>query len=155
MFKEIIIRMKKGYKTMKFPKGIPPTMPDRFLGIPIISTEKCPDDCKNCVEACPTNAISLNGDISIDMGKCIFCLDCIKSCQHERITFSKDYRMAVRNRNDLIISVDQKAVRLATELQGKMRKLFGRSLKIRVVSAGGCNGCEADINVLGTIGWDV
>ncbi len=34
-------------------------------------------------------------------------------------------------------------------------RLFGRSLKLRVVSAGGCNACEADVNVLSTIGWDL
>ncbi|MFZ2491057.1 MAG: hydrogenase, partial [Thermoanaerobaculia bacterium] len=34
-------------------------------------------------------------------------------------------------------------------------RLFGRSLKLRVVSAGDCNGCAADVNVLGTIGWDI
>jgi Ni,Fe-hydrogenase III small subunit len=26
---------------------------------------------------------------------------------------------------------------------------------LRQVSAGGCNACEADVNVLGTIGWDL
>src|SRR5438105_4470490 len=33
--------------------------------------------------------------------------------------------------------------------------MFGRSLKLRVVSAGGCNGCELDVNVLGTIVFDL
>jgi Ni,Fe-hydrogenase III small subunit len=36
-----------------------------------------------------------------------------------------------------------------------IRKLFGRSLKLRQVSAGGCNACEADTNVLGTVAWDL
>jgi Ni,Fe-hydrogenase III small subunit len=36
-----------------------------------------------------------------------------------------------------------------------MLTLFGRSLKLRQVSAGGCNACEADTNVLSTIGWDL
>src|SRR5262249_792545 len=36
-----------------------------------------------------------------------------------------------------------------------LQKLFGRSLRLRQVSAGGCNACEADTNVLGTIGWDL
>ena len=33
--------------------------------------------------------------------------------------------------------------------------MFGRSLKLRQVSAGGCGACEADTNVLGTVGWDI
>jgi Ni,Fe-hydrogenase III small subunit len=46
-------------------------------------------------------------------------------------------------------------LRLAKALDAKMLKLFGRSLKLREVSAGGCNACEADTNVLSTIGWDL
>ena len=46
-------------------------------------------------------------------------------------------------------------VRLAAALDEKLRRLFGRSLRLRQVSAGGCNACEADTNVLGTIGWDL
>src|SRR5438874_10044080 len=37
----------------------------------------------------------------------------------------------------------------------KLMKLFGRSLKLRQVSAGGCNACESDVNVLNTVGWDL
>ena len=37
----------------------------------------------------------------------------------------------------------------------KARRLFGRSLKLRQVSAGGCNGCEADVNVLNTVVFDL
>lgn len=33
--------------------------------------------------------------------------------------------------------------------------LFGRSLRLRQVSAGGDGSAEADLNVLGTIGWDL
>ena len=51
--------------------------------------------------------------------------------------------------------VQGEAYRLAEALEAKSRQLFGRSLKLRQVSAGGCNACEADVNVLGTIGWDL
>jgi Ni,Fe-hydrogenase III small subunit/Fe-S-cluster-containing hydrogenase component 2 len=44
---------------------------------------------------------------------------------------------------------------LARALDGKMRSLFGRSLKLRQVSAGGCNACEADVNVLSTVVFDL
>jgi len=46
-------------------------------------------------------------------------------------------------------------LRLAAALDEKMKSLFGRSLRLRQVSAGGCGACEADVNVLGTIGWDL
>ena len=64
--------------------------------------------------------------------------------------------MAARRREDLILGEPGKEeVRLAAALDEKLRKLFGRSLRLRQVSAGGCGACEADTNVLGTIGWDL
>jgi Ni,Fe-hydrogenase III small subunit len=64
--------------------------------------------------------------------------------------------MATRKRDDLLIGGQGSAeLRLAEALNEKLRKLFGRSLRLRQVSAGGCNACESDINVLGTIGWDL
>ena len=40
-------------------------------------------------------------------------------------------------------------------LSKSMLRLLGRSLKLRQVSAGGCNACEADINVLNTLAFDL
>ncbi|MBU6430373.1 MAG: NADH-quinone oxidoreductase subunit NuoB, partial [Cyanobacteria bacterium REEB65] len=34
-------------------------------------------------------------------------------------------------------------------------RLFGRSLKLRQVSAGGCNACESEVNVLQTVVFDL
>ncbi|HVO23217.1 MAG TPA: NADH-quinone oxidoreductase subunit NuoB, partial [Candidatus Margulisiibacteriota bacterium] len=47
------------------------------------------------------------------------------------------------------------ALQLAHALDEKARRLFGRSLKLRQVSAGGCNACEADVNVLSTVVFDL
>lgn len=64
--------------------------------------------------------------------------------------------MTVRRREDLLLGQPgAEEVRLAAALDEKLRKMFGRSLRLREVSAGGCNACEADVNVLGTIGWDL
>jgi Ni,Fe-hydrogenase III small subunit len=46
-------------------------------------------------------------------------------------------------------------LRLARALEQARLRIFKRSLKLRVVSAGGCNGCEVDVNVLGTLAWDL
>ena len=46
-------------------------------------------------------------------------------------------------------------LKLAEALEAKSRRLFGRSLKLRQVSAGGCNACEADLNVLATVVFDL
>jgi Ni,Fe-hydrogenase III small subunit len=62
--------------------------------------------------------------------------------------------MATNRREDLVLQGDE-AIRVATRLGTKLRRVLGRSLKLRQVSAGGCNGCELDTNVLGTVGWDL
>jgi Ni,Fe-hydrogenase III small subunit len=36
-----------------------------------------------------------------------------------------------------------------------MLRIFGRSMRLRQVSAGGCNACEADVNVLNTPVFDL
>ena len=52
--------------------------------------------------------------------------------------------MAVRRREDLVLGeAGHEQVRLADALDAKLRKLFGRSLRLRQVSAGGCGACEA------------
>jgi Ni,Fe-hydrogenase III small subunit len=61
--------------------------------------------------------------------------------------------MAVRQRADLVLT--GKNLKLANALEGEARRLFGRSLKLRQVSAGGCNGCEAEVNVLNTVVFDL
>jgi Ni,Fe-hydrogenase III small subunit len=64
--------------------------------------------------------------------------------------------MAVRHREDLVIGpAGAEELRLASALSEELKRLLGRSLRLRQVSAGGCNACEADTNVLGTIGWDL
>jgi Ni,Fe-hydrogenase III small subunit len=72
---------------------------------------------------------------------------------HGAVSFTTDYRLAVRNRQDLLFTGETLA--LAKALEKKMLSLFGRSLKLRQVSAGGCNACEADVNVLGTLVFDL
>jgi Ni,Fe-hydrogenase III small subunit len=47
------------------------------------------------------------------------------------------------------------ALQFAQVLDEQTRRLFGRSLKLRQVSAGGCNACEADVNVLNTVVFDL
>jgi Ni,Fe-hydrogenase III small subunit len=46
-------------------------------------------------------------------------------------------------------------LRLADRLAEQTHRILGRSLKLRQVSAGGCNGCEADVNVLNTVVFDL
>ncbi|MFI5368855.1 MAG: 4Fe-4S dicluster domain-containing protein [Spirochaetia bacterium] len=148
-------RLRQGHRTMGFPRGEPPALPARFRGLPVIDQSKCRDGCTSCIEACPTGALARGAGrtLQIDLGKCLFCGDCTAACPTGAVSFSSDYRLAVRNREDLVIGV--KRLRLAEALGKDLRRLLGRSLRLRQVSAGGCAACEADANVLTTVGWDM
>lgn len=152
MIRTLRARFQQKYRTFPFPKKSP-EMPDRFVGRPVIDSHLCPKECKECIDSCPTGAIiySKKG-LQIDIGKCIFCTECVKACPKGAIEFTRDYCLAVRKRNDLLVGKDLK---LASTLDDKMRRLFGHSLKLREVSAGGCNACEADTNVLNTLVFDL
>jgi formate hydrogenlyase subunit 6/NADH:ubiquinone oxidoreductase subunit I len=141
MIKVILARMQQGYRTMKFPAGAPPPVPDRFRGRPEIDGSVCAAGCDACAKACPTKALSREGETRIDLGKCLFCVDCEAACPQGAITFTNDYRLAVRDREALVVGPEDRSVSLATALDKKLKRLFGRSLKLRQVSAGGCNAC--------------
>lgn len=155
MIKALLARLQQGHRTMTYPDGPPPEMPDHFRGAPTFDPGRCPDGCRACAEGCPTGAIRVSGPVpALDLGRCLFCTDCQNSCPQGAIRFSSDYRLAARHRDELLIESGE-TLKLAKALDEKLLKLFGRSLKLRQVSAGGCNACEADVNVLGTVGWDL
>jgi Ni,Fe-hydrogenase III small subunit/ferredoxin len=153
MIKPLLARLQQKHRTIGFPKT-EPVLPEKFCGIPRIDSTKCSADCKLCIDNCPVAAIQKeSNNLTIDLGRCLFCSQCAQNCPDGAINFTRDYRLAARKRADLILSDKEK--KLAQALDVKMKNLFGRSLKLRQVSAGGCNACEADINVLGTIVFDI
>jgi Ni,Fe-hydrogenase III small subunit len=125
MLKILRTRFKQGCRTMLFPKVKAPALPERYRGRPIIAGQK---------DSVDLGVISFNPDSDI--------------------VYSNDYQMAVSQRQDLVLSQDHAMV-LARALNDKMLKIFGRSLKLRQVSAGGCNACELDLNVLNTPVFDL
>jgi len=151
-------RLKRGCETMAYPNGPAPALPDRHGGALKVEASKCADGCTACIPVCPTQAIARppGQPVALDLGRCIFCAACVEICPQAAITQTGDHRMAVTRRDALLLGESgHEQVRLAVALDEKLRKLFGRSLRLRQVSAGGCNACEADTNVLGTIGWDL
>jgi Ni,Fe-hydrogenase III small subunit/Pyruvate/2-oxoacid:ferredoxin oxidoreductase delta subunit len=176
MLKILLARFQQGHRTVGYPDA-PPVLPDRFRGAPMIDAAKCPDGCEKCMEACPTDAIrkwhpqsgggatsatsatsvtsvtKQRGGLAVDLGRCLFCVECANACPAGAIGYSTDHRLAARHREDLVMTASVEA--RVKALDEKMRRLFGRSLKLRQVSAGGCNACEADVNVLGTVVFDL
>lgn len=153
MWRILQTRATQGHRTTAYPAEMP-TLPDRFRGQPVIDSSRCPDGCRECAEACPTEAIRVDEQgPEIDLGRCLFCDECVSACPEGAIRYTAEHRMATRRRDDLIVRGD--VLERVRALDEKMLRLFRRSLKLRVVSAGGCNGCEADVNVLGTIVFDL
>ncbi|MDD2852620.1 MAG: 4Fe-4S binding protein [Desulfuromonadaceae bacterium] len=153
MLKAILARFRQGHRTIKYPDA-PQPLPPRFRGLPLLDASRCDAGCRACAAACPYGAISESGPLKLDMGMCLFCGECTAVCQHNAISFTQDARLASRTRDALTVAAAEE-YRPAKALEGKLLRLFGRSLKLREVSAGGCNACEADTNVLSTIGWDL
>jgi Ni,Fe-hydrogenase III small subunit/NAD-dependent dihydropyrimidine dehydrogenase PreA subunit len=153
MIKAIITRFRQGHRTMAYPDA-PQPMPPRFRGLPFLDGTRCDHDCGACAAACPYGAISAGGTLTLDMGKCLFCNECSTACPQDAVLFSTEASLASRTRSGLTVSANQR-FETAKSLDGELLRLFGRSLKLREVSAGGCNACEADTNVLSTIGWDL
>lgn len=151
-------RLKAGCATMAYPDGPAPALPDRHGGALRVDAVKCAEGCAACVPVCPTEAIGrpAGKPVALDLGRCLFCGECVAACPSKAIVQTRDHRLAVRRREDLVLGAPgQEELRLAAALDAQMKKLLGRSLRLRQVSAGGCGACEADINVLGTIGWDL
>src|SRR5205814_10511762 len=80
-----------------------PELPDRFRAAPALDASRCPDGCRACAEACPTQALAADDSgLRIDLGRCLFCNDCVEACPEGAISFGSDWRLATRARDDLI-----------------------------------------------------
>ncbi|MCC7292075.1 MAG: NADH-quinone oxidoreductase subunit NuoB [Phycisphaerales bacterium] len=145
-------RLHQGRRTTKFPLELP-VLPDAYRGRPQIDASKCPDGCRECVQACPSQALVADGRLTLDLGKCLFCTECVEACPEDAVRYSRDYRMATSRRGDLVITNGE--LRLAERMADDLHRILGRALRLREVAAGSCNACDLDTNVLNTVGWDL
>jgi Ni,Fe-hydrogenase III small subunit/ferredoxin len=147
------VRWLQGRRTVAFP-GEEASLPESFRGRPVLDVSRCPDGCRACADACPTDAILIGEGAAarLDLGRCVFCRDCVEACPEGAIGYTQDYRMAARTREDL---AREEGVKLAEALDRKMLRVFGRSLKLRHVSAGDCSACTAELQALGNVVFDL
>jgi Ni,Fe-hydrogenase III small subunit len=149
MFRAIASRIRQGHRTMRYPAE-PIRMPDRFRGYPDVATLARSAEQDGESSQCPYGAFTSAGGGCLDLGKCLFCAECAAG----GIRFTAEYRLAVTRREHLLVRPGSEH-RDASPLPPDLRRIIGRSLKFREVSAGGCNACESDTNVLSTVGWDL
>ncbi len=153
MFKAVLERVRQKHRTIKYPAE-PAVLPELFRGYPRLDPAKCPAGCKVCTEACQVDAVYHANGLAVDMGKCLFCPECERACPVGALTFTRDEKLAASEREDLVVREGEER-RLAHAMGKELLSLYGRSFRLREVSAGGCNACEADTNVLSTIGFDL
>lgn len=147
-------RWSQGKRTTRFPAA-PPELPERFRGRPVLDASRCVDGCRGCLDACPTQALQAD-PLRLDLGACVFCPACTEACPTGAIAYTTDYQLAASQRDALVLTGDGGAeAPLVDALDRRMRQMFGRSLRLRQVSAGGCNGCEAELVALGNVVFDL
>ena len=76
-------------------------VPATLRGRPALLSEWCNGD-GACTSACPTAAIQTD-PWHIDLGKCLFCGACAEACPSQAITLTREYELATRTREDLIV----------------------------------------------------
>ncbi|MDR3782591.1 MAG: NADH-quinone oxidoreductase subunit NuoB [Candidatus Nitrosotalea sp.] len=120
---------------------------------------------ESILNSCPTRALSTTKDneqttIAIDHGKCIMCGNCSQVAP-EFITIQSKPASPVKIKKQLSeysnshIQSEKSFEEIGNELREKIKKIFGRSLSIREVDAGSCNGCEIEITALNNPIYDI
>lgn len=146
---QILARLGKQF----IPDVTKPQVPGPFKGRPEISCEKIDEDALEAL--CPTGAIR-KAPVSIDMGQCVMCGECAFAFP-QKIKFTTDYKIATNVRERLIIQEGNTNVITIDEnkVRTEIRSLFGRSLKLREISAAGANADEAELNACGNPNFDM
>jgi Ni,Fe-hydrogenase III small subunit len=151
MIKTLQNRFEQGYRTSRYPKE-PIQLPERYRGRPQIVPDAPAELAARCAAACPQEAIDAENK-RIDMGRCVFCGTCERLSEGRFVKFTQDFEIATAEKEHLV--TDGSLPALADHAKQHFKKLFGRSLQLRQVSAAGCNSCEADLNVLATPFFDL
>jgi len=127
--------------------------PAGFRGRPVVSLTPRETGCSACASACPTAAITI-APVSIDLGRCVMCGDCAPVCPSTRLSYANDFRLATTTPAGIVVTETRPDVD-PVEVSAALRARFGRSLKLRSVSAGGCNGCELEVNATTNVNFAI
>jgi Ni,Fe-hydrogenase III small subunit/formate hydrogenlyase subunit 6/NADH:ubiquinone oxidoreductase subunit I len=181
MFKILQKTLATGIVTTNYPNE-PAQLSDRFRGRPSFDFKKW-TDARPAAEVCPTEAISVcdeNGSrrVTVDYGLCIFCGLCADASVDQAVQITQEFELASADRRKLVLAADyslntdgthrefrgeQRAAgnverdvdQVELKAREKIQKLLRRSLAIRQVDAGSCNGCELEIVALNSPVYDL
>ncbi|MFA5807423.1 MAG: NADH-quinone oxidoreductase subunit NuoB [bacterium] len=149
MLESVLKRMRTGEVTVSLPAK---DLPAPFRGMPVIGEAfRTGGAAAACAKACATDAIDPEKR-TIDLGRCVFCGLCEEACGGEGIRFSRDPRLPCGKREHLVLGGQEFPPLTAAP---DLRSLLGRSLHLREVSAGGCNGCDLEAQALGNPIFDL
>jgi Ni,Fe-hydrogenase III small subunit/Pyruvate/2-oxoacid:ferredoxin oxidoreductase delta subunit len=126
-------------------------VPEGLRGLPVLAEAAC-GACRACVEVCPTQALAA-APLRLDLGRCVFCAACEDACPQRTIQFSSEPKLGAAAREDLLLTAGTSEP-LRVKASATFARLFGRSLKLRQVSAGGCNACELELNAVVNVNFD-
>ncbi len=169
MFKILQNSLRVGIATASYPRAAP-HLAEQFRGRPNFDFERW-TDARPAADACPTGAIAIRDQdrartVTVDYGRCIFCGECAEGSADGAITITRDFELAATDRRDLVLTAEyalhpdhtharlksstagQAAEPPARRIEASIQSLLGRSLAIRQVDAGSCNGCEQEIVAL-------
>lgn len=125
------------------------------VGRPEIAEDIATENAKLAKAICPTQAIE-NEPFSIDLGKCTYCMECVRICGKDKINFTNDYKTATNVRERLIVKAGEKHPITFDQslVRPEIKKLFKNSLKLRQVSAGGDNSQEWELGATNNVNFD-
>ncbi len=124
--------------------------------------------CRRVEDVCAPKAIAsreLDGrlELTLDRGRCIMCGLCEEAAP-ALFEVQSEFARPVKRRPDLVVAqfaadapgtLDQSHSELGRKLSEKVTKVLGRSLAIREVDAGSCNGCEVEVAALNNPIYDI
>jgi Ni,Fe-hydrogenase III small subunit/Pyruvate/2-oxoacid:ferredoxin oxidoreductase delta subunit len=145
--------LRQGKATTAWPSEGEQSGQEGVLGMPRFQPQLCAPDCTECAAVCPTAAITVEAErpaaerLEVDYGRCVACQLCVDVCPAEAATASFDWAFGARARSALVLG-SRDAALARKPGTAESRAGFRRSLHIRHVDAGSCNGCESELQAL-------
>jgi len=108
MIKQVIESFFKKPATLMYPYVKEATLKS-FRGKMKFHPEIC-IGCKLCMRDCPSNAINIKKigekgfEVELDLGKCIYCGQCVDSCMKKAIEVTNEFELAVLDREKLKVT---------------------------------------------------